>query len=294
MNQPIETMTAVDEWCQQIPGLEKRAGRGWGSTTLAQVSFPVGEQSALAEIEENSYWFKHRNAAIVSIVRRYPPSGLIVDVGGGNGFVSKALLQQGFSALVVEPGPIAVEKCFERGVPAVLAAYQDLDVPHLSTQAVSVFDVLEHIEDDDAALANFYNILAPGGRLYVTVPAYQWLWSNEDVSAGHFRRYSCASLRRKLEKAGFSVEFESYMFASLVLPLFALRSLPTILGFRKVVEIDKIAKEHSLPSNLVGEIISRSLSKELSTLISGKAVSFGTSCLAVARRRRHLALSHAQ
>jgi 2-polyprenyl-3-methyl-5-hydroxy-6-metoxy-1,4-benzoquinol methylase len=55
--------------------------------------------------------------------------------------------------------------------------------------------VLEHIDDEQAFLREIRRCLAPGGRIYLSVPAGRWLWSDDDVQAGHFRRYTCASLR---------------------------------------------------------------------------------------------------
>ena len=70
-----------------------------------------------------------------------------------------------------------------------------------------LFDVLEHIPDDAGSLGGVHRLLAPGGgRLYLTVPAYPWLWSPEDELSGHCRRYTLAGLRRVVERAGSSGE----------------------------------------------------------------------------------------
>lgn len=68
------------------------------------------------------------------------------------------------------------------------------------------FNVLEHIERDDLALENFYEILPKGGVLLVVVPAFDFLFGSMDKYGGHFRRYSVKTLRQKLEKAGFCIE----------------------------------------------------------------------------------------
>ena len=59
------------------------------------------------EIEENSFWFGHRNNCIIEMIKNYPPTrnSPIFDVGGGNGFVAKGLLDAGLEVVLVEPGP---------------------------------------------------------------------------------------------------------------------------------------------------------------------------------------------
>lgn len=85
---------------------------------------------------------------------------------------------------------------------------------------VSAFDVIEHCEPDSVALAEFSRVLAPGGRLLLSVPAYRWAWSDHDVRAGHHRRYTRPRLVATVQAAGFSVRRASYAFAG-VFALFA-------------------------------------------------------------------------
>lgn len=96
--------------------------------------------------------------------------------------------------------------------------------------AVLLLDVLEHIEDDSAALRAVNAYLPPNGWLVVTAPAYPFLWSYHDESFGHYRRYTMGSLRDKLTASGFSVVWASY-FNSLLFPLAAcVRILRKALG----------------------------------------------------------------
>ncbi|MGI9157920.1 MAG: class I SAM-dependent methyltransferase [Marmoricola sp.] len=85
---------------------------------------------------------------------------------------------------------------------------------------VSAFDVIEHCEPASLALAEFSRVLAPGGRLLLSVPAYQWAWTDHDVRAGHHRRYTRPRLVAALEEGGFCVRRASYAFAG-VFPIFA-------------------------------------------------------------------------
>ena len=78
--------------------------------------------------------------------------------------------------------------------------------PRDTGMKVDGYDVLEHIDTPAEFLNSAYESLQPGGRMYLTVPAYQTLWSNEDSSAGHYRRYSPQTLAETFRKSGFPTE----------------------------------------------------------------------------------------
>jgi SAM-dependent methyltransferase len=84
---------------------------------------------------------------------------------------------------------------------------------------VVAFDVIEHCEPEDVALAELHRVLEPGGRLLASVPAYQWAWSDHDVANGHRRRYTRTRLVAALERTGFEVVRATYGFGA-VFPLF--------------------------------------------------------------------------
>lgn len=86
-------------------------------------------------------------------------------------------------------------------------------------EVVAAFDVVEHCADETQALAELVRVLAPGGRLLLSVPAYQWAWSDHDVRAGHHRRYTRRRLVEAVEAAGVRVERSTYAFAA-VFPFF--------------------------------------------------------------------------
>lgn len=94
-----------------------------------------------------------------------------------------------------------------------------LPFPEGSFDVVSAFDVVEHCEDDALALSELARVLAPGGRLLLSVPAYQWAWSEHDVRAGHHRRYTRARLAHIVEGAGLEVLRSTHAFGA-VFPLF--------------------------------------------------------------------------
>jgi SAM-dependent methyltransferase len=84
---------------------------------------------------------------------------------------------------------------------------------------VSAFDVVEHCADDALAVAELARVLVPAGRMLLSVPAYQWAWSDHDRRAGHYRRYTRSQLVRLVEGAGMQVLRSTYAFGG-VFPIF--------------------------------------------------------------------------
>jgi SAM-dependent methyltransferase len=181
---------------------------------------------------------------------------------------------------LVEPGAAGCRNAIKRGVQNVIhARLEDLRLNNRSAGAVLLLDVIEHLEDPQPLLAEARRILHPKGRLFVTVPAYGFLWSDEDEYAGHYRRYTRASLAKALQAAGFNGEFLTYFFKPLVAPVMLLRSLPYRLGMRKMETMDK--SEHRA-NGLSGRVLGKLLQSELSAIERGGVAAFGTSLLAVA------------
>lgn len=276
--------TSLDDWCADIPGLTQTAPGMWALAGEHEISFPEESHADLARIEEQSYWFSHRNAVIASVVGKYTPSGRIFDIGGGNGIVSLALRQAGLESIVIEPGQTGAAIASRRGLPVIQAPLQSLELRDGSLPAAGMFDVLEHIDDAQRALRGLHRMLAPGGMLYIAVPAYALLWSVQDNYAGHFRRYTVSRLRADLKAAGFEPVYGTYFFAALVPAVFAFRTIPGLLGQRRGDDVARSSDEHRLPDNLPGRWLARSLDWERKTIESGSTVPMGTSCLVAARR----------
>jgi len=257
----------------------------WYPSSNSRPDYPDAGNAFCFQVEDHSFWFRHRNACILGAVRRLPPPGPIVDIGGGNGFVARALVQAGYPAIVVEPGPEGARNARARGLdPVVCATLDDAGFRAAVVPAAGLFDVLEHLDDDRGVLARIHRLLVPGGRLYVTVPAYQWLWSGDDDLSKHRRRYSLAGLRRVAESAGFVVEWATYMFWPLPLPIALLRALPSRLGLRPSADPETIQRELQPTDGVAVRLLSRVLAVEASWLAQGRTVPFGGSCLMVARR----------
>lgn len=256
----------------------------WASGAVQEVSYPSGAHDRYALIEDGSWWFAHRNRVILDAVRRDPPPGLILDVGGGNGYVTRGLLDAGFQSALLEPGPAgAYNGRVRRNLPEVYrATLEEAGIKPGSLGAAGCFDVLEHVQDAGAMVGRIRSLLMPGGLLYATVPARSWLWSAADAEAGHFRRYSPGSVRRLLQP-GFKVLRCIPFFDPLVLPVLLARALPYRLGYRRNPLTAEA--EHGSKGGLASRIMSGLLRREAAKLAAGGRCIIGTSLLVVARKR---------
>jgi len=264
------------------PALTCDPDRIWRAAATRSVDYPDRANAFCAAIEPASFWFNHRNRMIVELVRRFPPAGTIADIGAGNGYVSLGLSQAGYSTMVIEPGPSGARTAHARGLaPVVCATIEDAGFKPASLEAAGLFDVLEHIEDDERFLNGLRGVLTPGARMYLTVPAFTGLWSSEDDLVGHHRRYSIGALRDRLARSGFTLEYATYFFAPLPLPLFLLRTLPSRLGLRRTLDPDQIAAELK-PASALGTLMMQLLRYEVAVVRAGRRLPFGTSCLAAA------------
>ena len=176
----------------------------------------------MAELDQRHWWYRARRDVLAALIRRRvaPPEGAsILEVGCGTGHNLAMLGQFGrVEAIEVDPAARTVaEQRLGRSIGS--APLPELNgVPERSFDMIGSFDVIEHIEDDAAALASIARRLKPGGKFVMTVPAHQWMWSAHDVVNHHKRRYSSAALERLLEGSPMRLEALGY-FNSLLFPL---------------------------------------------------------------------------
>lgn len=260
-------------------GLQRQSDGVWRGRGTERVSYPAAGNDTCFALEDSSFWFAHRNACLLALLRRFPAAGPFFDIGGGNGFVAAAIESIGVPVVLVEPGDAGVRHAQTRGLRNVVhATLKEARFRYGSLPAIGFFDVLEHLEDEQAFLRQIHGALAPGGRIYLTVPAGRWLWSDDDVQAGHFRRYTCSGLRRALERAGFRPLLVSKIFLPLPLPLFLCRSLPSLFGHRRL----PAQSRSSLHRPRGRPLMDRFWDWELARLARGRGIPCGTSCLSVA------------
>jgi SAM-dependent methyltransferase len=188
--------------------------------------------AAHVEEDRRHWWFRGRLAVLSAVLARVlPPRPVrLLELGCGTGNVLAALGRFG-EVVGMETDPVLLAAAREAGLDVRPGALpDDRVVPDAWAEVVLLLDVLEHLDDEAAALASARRVLAPGGWLLVTVPAYAWLWSAHDVCLGHRRRYTARRLRAVVADAGFRVERVTYFNTLLFAPLAAIRLLKRLGG----------------------------------------------------------------
>ena len=174
------------------------------------------------EEDRSHWWFRGRLAVIRASLRRALPARRVrlLELGCGSGNVLAALGEFG-EAVGMDAHEDLTAAARAAGLDVRFGHLpDDLGVPPGWAEVVLLLDVIEHVDDDVAALRAARAAVGEGGLLVVTVPAYQWLWSGHDEVLGHRRRYTAAGLRAAVERAGFEVLRVSY-FNTLLFPLLA-------------------------------------------------------------------------
>ena len=264
-------------------GLKVKEPGFYYSRNRSEVSFPEAIHASFINLEDDSFWYQHRNRCIVAVLDLFPPQEPFFDIGGGNGVVSLAIKHACIDVVLVEPTMTGATHAFQRGIkPVICSTLAEAQLQEASLPSAGLFDVLEHVEDDDGFLAKVHKYLIPGGRFYITVPTYNELWSIEDDNSGHYRRYAPRQLVDKMQSLDFEVEYSTCLFQLLPLPIFLMRSIPSRLGLKNI----NLAQTHRVhrTGQQKSRILNWFLDRELKTLKKKRKISFGSSCLIVARK----------
>lgn len=176
----------------------------------------------LAELEDRHWWYVERRW----IVRRHLASlsgrGLVVDVGAAGGGNSREARRAGWDVVAIEYGETGAAIAAERGLSVARGDAHHLPVQDGVADLVLCLDVIEHLDDDVAALLEMRRALKPSGQLLLAVPADPGLWSKHDEAVGHLRRYTRESLISAVTAAGFTID-RMWSWNVLLKPLVRLR-----------------------------------------------------------------------
>ena len=230
--------------------------------------------------EDRHWWYRGRRNVIERVIAdlRLPARARILDAGCGSGRNMIELARHG-TVSGIELSDTSVDVARTRGAGEVIAG-SVLEMPFDgdSFDLSVCLDVIEHLEDDLGALRELRRVLAPGGSLLVTVPAYQWLWSGHDEVNHHHRRYTRRSLQRVAEQAGWEQVRTTY-FNSLLLPL--------AIVLRVLDRFSRKTTESSLdlwvPPEPLNWLLERPLALEAALIGRGGRIPAGLSLLAVFR-----------
>lgn len=176
----------------------------------------------LFDVESNNFWFKSRNRVITHLFEKHLGTGQksILEIGCGTGFVLSAL--SGFKNYCLTGAEIYIKglKYAQRRLKGVEFVQLDATRLPLESQydAIGAFDVLEHIKEDELVMKNVFKALKNGGKFFVSVPQYWFMWSVVDDISCHKRRYSRKELTKKIKSSGFTIEYAG-SFATALFPI---------------------------------------------------------------------------
>jgi dolichyl-phosphate beta-glucosyltransferase len=234
----------------------------------------------LGGADRTHWWFRSKAALVATALRRTAGDcqerGWLVDLGGGAGGVT-AMLGWPPDRLAVLEGNAALAAQARRvhGLTAVRTSVHEVPLAAGSAEVVCLLDVIEHLHEPRRALREVARMLAPDGRLVVTVPAHQWLWSAADEALGHVRRYTRRALRADLVASGFEPELMTHVFSWLVPPVWLKRKLAS--GGDAELGLDQTSPliDTAAMALTLGERMA----------LGRASLPFGTSVLSVARTR---------
>ncbi len=234
----------------------------------------------MRDLEDYHWWFQGRRRIVASLLSAIdlPENTKLLDLGCGTGGNLEMLSEFG-QVTGVELNATAAKLARQRGSAPVLEGSlpNDLPVEEDNFNCVTMLDVLEHIEPDAQSLEAVHRLLAPGGRLLLTVPAFGFLWGPHDESHHHLRRYRAKVLRLLLQNAGFSITKLTYYNTWLFPPVALVRLL------RKFLPSDNAGVELTLPPSWLNRMLGALFASERHVL-KFTCFPFGISLLAVAQK----------
>ena len=233
---------------------------------------------AYRELFEKHWWWRAREELIVDTLRDLQPKQgwkRILDVGCGDGLFFNRLAEFG-EVEGVEPSAELVNP----GNPHRSLIYNCLFdknfQPEKPYSLILMLDVLEHLENPVLALGHAMELLAPGGMVVITVPAFMSLWTRHDVLNHHFTRYTKRSFRQIADQAGFQIQRERYFYHWTFLAKLGVRML------------ESISRADPKPPKVPGVWINQTLfwfSRMEQRTLTSLPLPFGSSLMAVGSRR---------
>jgi SAM-dependent methyltransferase len=246
--------------------------------------------AAIAKTERRHFWFRARNRALLTVLAPLgavmPADPRVLEIGCGTGNTLRVLERACPGATVVGMDLFAEGLRYARSESHAFLLQGRIEAPPFRTKfhLIGLFDVLEHIEHDHEALEAIRDMLEPGGRLALTVPAGPHLWSAFDEAAHHWRRYEIDGLRARLEGAGYEVHYLTPFMTATYPALWLSRRLSQARTRTERTVEEAVDSELNVPT-WMNVLLDLSLRPERWVLKAGGRLPMGTSLLAVASRR---------
>ena len=231
------------------------------------------ETAILGDHADRHWYYRSKATAVQQYINAVRPTG-ILDVGAGSGFFTKHLLTHSSArkGLCVDTG---YTHDSDESYGGKVLQFRRTCGP-VDADIVLLMDVLEHVADDRGLLAEYVEKVPGGAHFMITVPAFQWLWSDHDVFLEHHRRYDIPRLEAVVSKAGLQTKYSSYYFGAVFPIAVALRAVKSLPFMRKVAPESEL-KQHSW---LVNQSLLLACRAELVILRANRIAGLSVFCLA--------------
>jgi len=236
------------------------------------------EYEAMAQNQEKHWWFAARREILDELIKKFASqkNKKILEIGAGTGANIEMLSTHG-KLTAVEPNELARKKISEKFPNKITLINgklpSELNLENKKFDLICLFDVLEHIKDDKAALHELKKHLTTDAHIILTVPAFQFLWSEHDKNLHHFRRYNKKDLKNLIASCGLET-VECGYFNSFLFPLAFLARI-----FDKIFPSKQ--KPEKIPFALLNQTLREIFAMEKIFLAKGGVFPFGLSLYAI-------------
>ena len=238
----------------------------------------------MLKLESSHWWFVARRKIIQKAINNLdlPRNIRILDAGCGNGD-NLSLLSTFGDLVAFEKNEYALKTAKSKKIGEIYKAELPDKLPNTiktNFDLIVLLDVLEHIDDDSKSLTTVRKLMNNKGIILITVPAFQWLWSEHDVIHHHKRRYSKSELREKLDSSGFRIKYISY-FNTLLFPFALVERIGQKIFSPSNPEILE------LPNNKINFLLEKIFSLE-AIFMNKISLPFGLSLVAIAEKKNNV------
>ena len=238
----------------------------------------------MLKLESSHWWFVARRKIIQKAINNLdlPRNIRILDAGCGNGD-NLSLLSTFGDLVAFEKNEYALKTAKSKKIGEIYKAELPDKLPNAiktNFDLIVLLDVLEHIDDDSKSLTTVRKLMNNKGIILITVPAFQWLWSEHDVIHHHKRRYSKSELREKLDSSGFRIKYISY-FNTLLFPFALVERIGQKIFSPSNPEILE------LPNNKINFLLEKIFSLE-AIFMNKISLPFGLSLVAIAEKKNNV------
>ncbi|MBT8328040.1 MAG: class I SAM-dependent methyltransferase [Bacteroidia bacterium] len=239
-------------------------------------------------LERSHWWFTARLEILEGVLKKWilnakPKTLNILNVGVATGATSEMLSKYG-NVVSVEYDEECCKFLKEKtGIEAINASLTELPFETDTFDLVCAFDVIEHIEDDKLAISEVNRVLRKDGHYYITVPAFQFLWSNHDVVNHHYRRYTKRNLNSLF--SSFKITYSSYFNFWLFFPIAMVRFVLNLLPKSKNKQSSGSDNEVLSSSGLLNSIVKFIFKSERHFLRQGIRFPVGVSIMSIGTKK---------